>query len=93
MNSITPLALSVKDGAVQENGSRLKLVNYRAKQTLMQYLQDLPDAGKLASSSSEDPSTKPQKNKTANGKPKLVLMGQRRFVLSANTQLCKLTSF
>jgi hypothetical protein len=59
-----------------DNNAQLSNVGYQAKTTLMRYLQDLPYADKPSTQTTNNPVS----SKSSNGKPKLVLMGQRRYV-------------
>jgi len=57
---------------LEHHAAPLSSVDHRKKQNLIKFLQDLPDAD-----SSKPTTPKPQTSKS-NGKPKLVLMGQKR---------------
>jgi hypothetical protein len=71
---------STSPNVTHESHALLANVDHKTKRTLIRYLQDLPDADKPPTSALAQASNKQQNSKSSNGKPKLVLMGQRRYV-------------
>jgi hypothetical protein len=77
----TPYDLSATSHNDEHEGhTLLSNVDHKTKRTLIRYLQDLPDADKPATPALAQASSKQQSSDSSNGKPKLVLMGQRRYV-------------